>query len=196
MQSGPRRAECSYRRSSLALAGILVSREAWNDEEAIAHCRSDRRERGRRYARHTNIGTQRSASGAYASRVGDRGGVHLGEHFHVRENRAELFRQCVRARRVDAKARELSDVEHILTCDRHYSWPRSRVVYASLMVFLPTFSSSKSITAFTSRPTPESSAMDPSPNSLCFTRSPFTYRGSSCESSASVIATFRQDGTS
>jgi hypothetical protein len=38
------------------------------------------------------------------------------------------LRERVGARGVDAEARELRYVEHVLTCDRHYSWPRSRVV--------------------------------------------------------------------
>src|SRR6267143_1686643 len=160
-RSEPRRVECSYVRSSSALAGILVTRETGNDEEPIAHRGSNRRERGRHDARHADVGAEGGATGTDSRRRGHGRGVHLGQHLHVRKNRAELFRQLIGARTVDAKARELGDVQHILTRNRHYSCPRSRVVYASLMVFLPMLSSSTSITVFFSLPVPDSSLLSP-----------------------------------
>jgi hypothetical protein len=145
-----------------------------DEKKAVAHRRSDGRDRAGHERRDANIGTEwRAGSSCRRSRL-DPAGVHLRENFHVRQNRRELRSECVGARGIDAEARQPGDVKHVVARDRHYSCPRSRVVYASLIVFLPTFTSSKSMTAFTSLPRPDTSAMDPSPKGLCFTLSPFT----------------------
>src|SRR4051812_22594565 len=121
-----------------------------HDEESVAHCWCRGAKRRDDCARHSDVRPQWRTAGADTSGNWHRRRIDLGKHFHVRENRTEPPGELIGASRIDTESRQLSDAENIFTGDRHYSCPRSRVVYASLMIFLPTFSSSKSITAFTS----------------------------------------------
>ena len=87
-----------------------------------------------------------------------------------------------------AESRERGNVAHVVVVTGHYSNPRSSPAYRTTRRLLPMVSSSKSTVTFMSRPTPESSAIVPDPKRACFTRSPFTKRGASCDASASLSA--------
>src|SRR5688572_22688256 len=104
---------CVARVASFA---VLVRREAWYDEEAVAHLWAERFRRFIERDGRPVVGTQ-SHLVAEGAELADTARLHPIEHVHVLENRVELLRQLLYVRIVETEARERGDTAYVIDAD-------------------------------------------------------------------------------
>ena len=145
-----------------------------HEYEAVPDCRCERCERRIHPERSAGVASNWSTYTRRELPLLDLARVYFTKCIHVLQNSIQFGDEMIEPGIIDLKPRQCGDVPDVIVCDCHQPCPFSSVVYASLIVLRPTVASSKSITAFTSRPVPESSLIWPAPKSLCRIRSPVT----------------------